>query len=163
MENEIRAKHPEQTLVLMDANTFGACHTRQTQTACNNSRMAGGTTASRQNALGNQHPMHIVGAGLGSHQHDGYARLAQLFCTVGIKDCFAASGSRRSIEPFGQQSSFFSGLLLFSLSEARQQQLIHLLWLDTLDGFLLANEAFRHHVYSYFDSRLCCALARACL
>src|SRR5205823_14518784 len=112
MNNNVGANYAEEAFFLMDANALGSCNTWQTQAACYDGSVACGAATSSQNALGDQHTMHVIGAGLRSHQHDRYSSFAQIFSTVSITDSFTTGSSRRSIQAFSQHSTFLFGLLI---------------------------------------------------
>ena len=61
--------------------------------------MAGGAAASRQHALSDDHPVHIVRIRLLAHQNDPLPILRPLFGTIGIEDLddIGMAEARRSL------------------------------------------------------------------
>src|SRR5450759_738302 len=72
-QHETGIDNAEKLLVLAHTNAFGTGNAGQTQAARDHRRMAGSATSRRQNAPGNQHPVHIVRAGLRAYQDDRYS------------------------------------------------------------------------------------------
>ena len=147
--------------LLVDADTLAAGYAGQAQSARNHGGMAGRTPARRQDAFGHQHPVHIIGAGLRTYQHNRRASFAQLFRPVGIEHRFAGGSAGRGIQTLRQQATLFRGLLLLLFIETGQQQLIHLTRLNALDSLLLADQTLFHHIDGHFDGCLGVALGRA--
>src|SRR6266516_5041261 len=114
--------------------------------------MTGGTATSCQNTPGDQHTMYIIRTGLRADQDDIYASFAHLFGTVGIKDSLATGGTGRSIQARSEQTTLMLGLFLLFFIKSRQQQLIDLVCIGTLDRLLLRNKAFSHHLHQNFDA-----------
>src|SRR5947209_19633451 len=120
-QHEIRANNVEKMLFFVDANAFTSRDAGKAEPACHYRRVAGRATTSRQDTLGYQHTMDIIGAGLWPDQDDRCSRFTQFFGAVRVETGLAAGGSRRSIQALGQETSLLLGLLFLIFIKARQQ------------------------------------------
>ncbi len=73
----------------VDVDSLGARHTGLTHAARYNGRVRSLAAAARQNALGSEEPVNILGPGLLAHENDLLATTAELFGQVSIEDAFA--------------------------------------------------------------------------
>ena len=122
-------------------------HTRLAQAPRDHGGMACGAAARGQNALGDEHPMHVVGVRFRPHQDDRFTSAAQFGGAVSVEDGLAGGRARRGIQAGGEPAAGGRSLGLGVSIEVWEEELVDLVRLDPLDRFLLADESFLGHVY----------------
>ncbi len=158
---ESGAAHLELALLVVHANRVAADHRRQAQAARHHRRVAARAATTGQDALGHQHAVDVVGAGLLAHQNNALASFAGGLGAVGVEDRFADRRAWRGVDAAGPARASRLRPALCASVEARQQELHHLSGLDALDRLLLADQPLADHVHRDLDRRGGRALGRA--
>ena len=109
--------------LVVDPQLAGTGHAGLAHRAGHHRGVAGGAAAGGEHAAGGDHPMDVVGRGLGPHQHHRLAGGTPLRRLVGGEHGLAGGGTGGGVQPRAQQPTVADRLLLVLGDEARQQQL----------------------------------------
>ena len=131
-------------LGVVDLQRLGPGHAGQAHRARHDRRVAGGAAARGQDALGREHAVHVVRAGLDAHEDDRVAGLLGRHGPVRVEDRLADGGAGRGVQALAEQP--VPHLRLGRLVEARQEQLDDLGGVDPLERLLARQDALVDHV-----------------